>query len=430
MKFHLISLGCSKNTADSETITSACVRHGLEWTPFPEKARLVFLNTCGFIKEAKEESLKVMMKLLDLKRKIPTLKVVVFGCLVKRYKEEITKEIPELDFLFEFYTGKELAPIFESISGKRNNKLHDDVFQRYFTPPHVGYLKIAEGCDNKCSYCAIPNIRGPFYSRPIDSLLHETADLVRSGIKEISLVAQDTTRFGTDQGDRCLLPELIGKIEEFSEITWIRIHYLHPQRATFPLLESLFSHPKVLPYFDIPFQHASDKILRLMNRGVEKTDLIKIYKFIRKNFKNGVIRSTFIVGFPGETEDDFSELCEFIENYPIDRLGAFAYSPEEGTPAGKMKSKLSGKVKIRRLDELMTLQQVMSLERNQQLIGKSFEILIDRIENDIAYGRMYGDAFQVDNLISLKYDNSFKAGEFIKVKIISAEPYDLSAERI
>jgi len=430
MKFHLISLGCSKNTVDSEGVISDFVQQGWEWSPEANQADLVLLNTCGFIKDAKEESLKHIFQLVKLKKERPQTRIAVFGCLVQRYQEALRRDIPEIDHLFNFFQKSSFSTLLRGMALRTDNGIPKALPQRILTPPHLGFLKIAEGCSNKCSYCTIPQIRGPFQPRPMDDILKDVETLVMTGAKEISIIAQDTARFGSALGEPHLLLDLIRKIGKYSEVHWIRLHYLHPKYLEFDFLDSLFSLPKVIPYFDIPLQHVSDKILSLMNRGGTKKEVIRLVRHIRRVFKGAVLRTTFIVGFPGETEEDFQELIEFIDNFPVDRLGAFPYSPEKGTPSFKIRPRVNKKEKTRRMDELMMLQQLHNLDDNNQKIGNVTEILIDKIENNEAIGRTFGDAFEVDNSVIVPYDGSFSPGDFLKVRIIDAEAYDLKGEKV
>ncbi|NLI75190.1 MAG: 30S ribosomal protein S12 methylthiotransferase RimO [Candidatus Riflebacteria bacterium] len=430
MKFHLISLGCPKNTVDSEGVAAELTRLGMTWVPGPEAADLVLLNTCGFIKDAKEESLRHVFRLLDLKRQRPRLQVAVFGCLVQRYRDDLRRDIPEIDHLFTFFDRASLAGLVQGIRLRAGQSHPEKPRRRFLTPAHLGFLKIAEGCDNRCSYCTIPDIRGPFRPRPLGEIMEDARTLAATGAREISIIAQDTARYGVAQGDPALLLELVRQVGELPTVRWIRLHYLHPRHLDGPFLEALFRLPKVVPYFDIPFQHVSDRILALMNRGVTGKDLARLVGRIRRTFRRAVIRTTFIVGFPGETEDDFQELLQFIERHPIDRLGAFPYSPEEGTPAFKIRPRISKAEKTRRLDELMTLQQLLNFEKNQHKIDNVTEILIDGVGPDGIIGRTYGDAFEVDNSVLLPYDSTVAPGDFLRVRITGAEAYDLKGERI
>lgn len=432
MKFHLISLGCPKNTADSEGLIGTLQERGIDFAQDPSHADLVLVNTCGFIREAKEESLRELMNVIALKKDRPHLRVIAFGCLVKRYEEELRQEIPELDGLFTFFTGKELdsfLPVRRKVAGTPLPD-PDKPRPRVLTPSHVGFLKVAEGCDNRCAYCAIPDIRGAYRSRPLDEVLKDAARLAASGAREMSIIAQDTTRYGSEWAPEEALVELVRKVGELPSVEWIRLHYLHPKRLTFGLIERLFTLPKVLPYFDIPFQHVSDRILQLMNRGYTGKDLVTLIGFIRRSFRKAVLRTSLIVGFPGETEQDFRKLVKFIEDHPIDRLGAFPYSTEEGTPAARITPKIARSVRQRRLDELMTLQGLLAAERNAKLVGGRRQILIDRIEGETAFGRTYADALEIDNETSLPYDGSFKVGDFVTVRLTGADAYDFTAEKL
>jgi len=426
MNFHLISLGCSKNTSDSEAIANQFARTGWKWCASPEKADLILINTCGFIKDAKEESLKKILQTVELKKQNPRLKVAAFGCLIKRYHSEIKKQISELDYLFDFLSEDNIA-LMSGNSGKSDIDYSQS--WRFFTPPHIGILKIAEGCSNRCSYCAIPGIRGPFLSRQEQEILEDAQRLVNSGAVEISVVAQDITRYGTEKDGVCKLPALVKKISGISGISWIRLHYMHPRGLTTDLIDQLYSIPKVLPYFDIPFQHFADRMLRLMNRKTSPQHIINLIRHIRKNYRDAAIRTTFIVGFPGENDEDFSELIEFVERYPIDRVGAFAYSTEEGTSAALIVPKVPMWLKQNRLDQLMTLQQLLAEERNRRLAGRKVDLIVDEIEGEFAHCRTKWDAYEVDNLTTL-VNKELKPGQIVKAKIKEAQAYDFTAELI
>lgn len=429
MKFHIISLGCSKNTADSEAVANRFAACGWQWVKEAEKADLLLINTCGFINDAKEESLRVIMQALELKAKRPGMKTAVFGCLVRRYRSEIVKEIPEIDYLYDFLSEDQLEFLI-GLAGKGIAAPDFSQSWRFFTPPHTGILKIAEGCSNKCSYCAIPGIRGPFFSRPEKEILADAKRLAESGAKEISVVAQDITRYGTDVNGKCGLAELVTKLAKIDGISWIRLHYMHPRGLTTDLIDRLYSIKKVLPYFDIPFQHISERMLQLMNRNTSREHIISLIRHIRENFADGVIRTTFIVGFPGEKKRDFDELIEFVDEHPLDRVGAFAYSPEDGTPAALMRPRVGKPVKQARLDQLMTLQQLIIGERNTALIGRELPVIIDAIAEGKAIGRTQYDAYEVDNTTIIGNGRGLKAGDIIKARITAADAYDFQAELV
>jgi ribosomal protein S12 methylthiotransferase len=394
-------------------------------------ADLLLINTCGFIKDAKEESLTTIIEALKLKSINHKQKTAVFGCLVKRYYKQIKNQIPEIDYLFTFLTPENLSFLC-SLNSEDNTPCepYHELKNRYFTPPHIGILKIAEGCSNRCSYCAIPDIRGPFYSRSEKEILQDAENLGKSGAVELSVVAQDITRYGTDNGDACRLPQLFKKLSQIENIKWIRPHYLHPKGLSKQLIDDIFSIDKVLPYFDIPFQHISDRMLRLMNRKTSPAHIRQLVGHIRRNFKKSCIRTTFIVGFPGENKEDFQQILDFIELHPIDRVGAFAYSTEENTPASRIIPKVSGAIKQERLDQLMTLQQLIVEERNKKLINKKVEVIVDEVLDNSALGRTPWDSYEIDNLTTLKdtSDRNLKPGQIVKARIIDADAYDFTAE--
>lgn len=427
MKFHIISLGCSKNTADSEHLANEFEATGWEWAKDAEKSDLILINTCGFINDAKEESLRNIMEAINIKKKFPKIKLAVFGCLIKRYHKEIEEQIPEIDYLFDFLTPKEVSMLCK-LAGKSYKEPDYSKSNRFFNPKHIGILKIGEGCNNRCAYCAIPYIRGPYYSYKEEDILKDCENLVKTGAKEISVVAQDITRYGTDKGGACQLPLLLKNISRIKGVEWIRLHYMHPRGLTTKLIDEIFTIDKVLPYFDIPFQHISAKLIKAMNRHTTPEHMISLIKHIRANYPNGIIRTTFIVGFPGEEKRDFDKLINFIEEYPLDRIGAFMYSPEENTPAYSMPHKVRESTKQARLDQLMTLQQLIIEERNKKLIGNEISVIIDEVsKNEIATGRTIYDAYEVDNITTIEKARGVKPGDIIKVKITDADAYDFKA---
>ena len=427
MKFHLISLGCTKNTADSERIANRLTSSGWKWAEAPEAADLIMINTCGFISDAKEESLATIMRNLAIRDKKPGTKICVFGCLVKRYRKEIESEIPEIDFLYEFLSENEL----DSLSCLHQIDQHTPDYNeswRFFTPPHIGILKIAEGCSNLCSYCAIPGIRGPFYSRSQTEILADAQKLVASGARELSIVAQDITRYGTDLTGKCTLPDLVSELAKIDDVHWLRLHYMHPRGLTAKLIDKLYSINKVLPYFDIPFQHISRRILQLMNRHTEPEHIIELVKHIRSHYPESSIRTTFIVGFPGEIKRDFEKLIDFIEEYPLDRVGAFAYSEEEGTAAELLGPRVRPSTRQARLDQLMTLQQLVIGERNQRMVGRIVEVIVDEVLEDRVLARTAADAYEVDNTTTIMGQTHLRPGDLVKVFITRADSYDFTAE--
>ena len=428
MKFHIITLGCSKNTADSEKIANEFLATGWEWVSEAQKADLLMINTCGFINDAKEESLRNIMEAISLKEKHSNMKLAVYGCLAKRYFDEIKEQIPEIDYLFKFLTPKEIATLTR-LADKGYKEADYSKPNRFFNPKHIGILKIGEGCNNRCAYCAIPGIRGNYYSLNEEEILKDCENLVKSGAKEISVVAQDITRYGTDKGNgKCQLPSLLKRISVIKGVEWIRLHYMHPRGLTPKLIDEIFSIDKVLPYFDIPFQHISEKLVKAMNRHTTPEHMKTLIKHIREKYPEGIIRTTFIVGFPGEQKRDFDKLIDFIEEYPIDRVGAFMFSPEEDTPAYTMVPKVRESTKQARLDQLMTLQQLIIEERNKKLIGKELSVIIDTVdEKDVATGRTPYDAYEVDNITTIEKGKGLKPGDIVKVVITDADAYDFKA---
>lgn len=429
MKFHLISLGCNKNTADSERIANRFAAAGWGWAEKPDAADLIMINTCGFINDAKEESLQTIMQNITLKSARPGVKVCVFGCLIKRYRAEILSEIPEIDYLYEFMSEDQLNSL---VSLNQASKIAPDYSQswRFFTPKHIGILKIAEGCSNRCSYCAIPGIRGPFYSRTQSDILADAQLLADSGAREISVVAQDITRYGSDISGKCDLPELVKELSTIENLDWIRLHYMHPRGLSIKLIDELYSIKKVLPYFDIPFQHISKHMLELMNRNTTPAHMISLIEHIRRNFPDGTIRTTFIVGFPGEKKRDFDKLIGFIEEHPLDRVGAFAYSTEEGTSAATMAPQVRASTRQARLDQLMTLQQLIVGEQNQRLTGKTISVIVDEVLSDRVLARTPGDAYEVDNVTTIMGSHNLKPGDIVKARITHADSYDFTAELV
>ncbi len=429
MKLHLISLGCTKNTADSERIANRFTAAGWAWAEKPGLADLIMINTCGFIRDAKEESLTTIMETLKTKNSRPETRVCVFGCLVKRYRTEIQNEIPEIDYLYEFLSEDQLNNLV-SINSRTRQQPDYSQSWRFFTPPHIGILKIAEGCSNRCSYCAIPGIRGPFFSRPEEEILADTRRLAASGAKEVSVVAQDITRYGTDSGGKCTLPALLKKLSTVEGIEWLRLHYMHPRGLTPRLIDELYSIPKVLPYFDIPFQHVTNRLLQAMNRQTSPEHLTKLIEHIRRHFPDSTIRTTFIVGFPGEQKRDFEQLIDFIEEHPLDRVGAFAYSEEEGTQASGLRPQVRPSTRQARLDQLMTLQQLIAGEQNQKMVNRVVKVIIDEVMTDRVLARTAGDAYEVDNTTTIMGEHNLIPGDIIDVRVTRADAYDFTAELV
>ena len=418
--FAIVSLGCSRNSIDSEVIAGSLKKSGMRMTdidptsPFGlRRARdvdLVVVNTCAFIESAREESVEKIIELAELKKSGKIKQLVVCGCLGQLYKEKLAKELPEVDVIL-------------GVPGR----LYDDKSPRLLlTPAHWAYVKISEGCSNFCSYCIISRLRGHFRSRSINSVIKEVRKISRGGrIKEINLVGQDTTRFGFDRYGKLVLPELLRKLCALdTAVRWIRILYTHPAHYTDELIEAVRDEEKICKYLDLPIQHISDKILKAMKRRVTAGQVKGLIEKLRDRIPGLTLRTSIIVGFPGESDRDFRELMDFVRETKFERLGAFIYSKEEGTAAGRMPGQVSEKVKEARLDELMKLQQSISLKANRALLNKAVDVLIDEEEGEKFVGRTEGHAPEVDGVVYVSGKN-IKVGEFYKVKITDALEYDL-----
>ena len=432
-KLQTLTLGCSKNKVDTEHILSQVAGHYdivAEGEETPVDVLLV--NTCGFIGDAKEESVQAVLEAVERKSRGEIGKIVVFGCLSQRYAHELPELIPEVD---AWYGAREFDPVISELGVEPDRKKDSE---RYLTTPsHYAYLKISEGCDRRCSYCAIPFIRGAHKSVPIETLVREAENLAAEGVKELIIIAQDTTYYGLDLYRRRALAELLQKLSEVEGIEWIRIHYSYP--AAFPddVLDQMANNPKVCRYMDIPLQHISDKVLDKMHRNVDGAWTRELIRRMRERVPGVALRTTMIVGHPGEGKKDFEELLDFVEEARFERLGAFRYSEEEGTyGAENFKDSISAKVKQERLDALMTLQSGISLAYNQSRVGSELKVIVDDFNDGVFVCRSEFESPEVDGEILVKYDSSAVAdvdpysliGEFIKVRVIGADEYDLIAE--
>ncbi len=438
IKVNLTNLGCPKNEVDGESMASLLGEKGYQMTEEKEAADILILNTCGFIDSAKEESINEIFNLIYLKNKDKGKRIIVSGCLAQRYPEELWENIPEIDGLLGVGDIFKISKLCSSVLvGKRlsmvsfpeNNNGKANVKRKVQNRPYA-YIKIADGCDNHCSYCAIPGIRGKFRSKRIEDILKEARQLVDCGIKEINLVAQDTTLYGTDIYGERKLPQLLLLLSEIPKLEWIRLLYTHPAHFSDELIEQVASNPKACKYVDLPLQHISDEILAQMNRKVKRRDVEQLVSKLREKIPDLTLRTSFIVGFPGERKKHFEELVEFVERTRFDKLGAFPYSREEETPAYSFKGQLSSKLKHQRLDQLMLTQQKIVFEENKSKIGKTLTVLIDaksKESNGYFLGRSQAEAPEVDEVILVK-GNGLKIGEFVRVKIIDYHDYDLVAK--
>jgi len=434
------SLGCPKNEVDGERMEVLLSERGYKITEDKNQADILILNTCGFIQSAKEESIEEIFNLVALKNQDRKKKIILCGCLAQRYPDELWRKIPELGALFGISEIDKVDGICSSVlKGEKVFKVslperNNGVGKTKRTAPKYpyAYIKIADGCDNLCSYCAIPTIRGRFRSKRIEDILEEVRQLTEMGVKEIDLVAQDTTLYGIDLYGEKRLPQLLSSLSQISKLKWIRLLYTHPAHFSDGLIDQIASNPKVCKYLDLPLQHISDEVLSRMKRKVSKGDVEQLILKLRERIPDLTLRTSFIVGFPGEKKKHFEELLKFVEQTKFDKLGAFPYSREEGTKAYNFKGPLSSKLKQERLEQLMLIQQRIVFEKNQAKIGKTFTVLIDaKSEEGNGYflGRSPAEAPEVDGVILVKGDH-LKIGKFVKAKIVDWSDYDLLGERI
>lgn len=418
----VVTLGCAKNTVDSEKLMAQLKLNNIRVLADGDKghAETVIINTCGFINDAKEESVDTILEYIQARKQGKVRDVFVMGCLSERYKKPLQAEIPEVD---DYFGVNDLESVVRRVGADyRQNLIGERVLT---TPSHYAYLKVAEGCNRHCSFCAIPGIRGPHISRPVEEILEEAKLLAAKGVKELLLISQDLTYFGIDTNKKQLLPELVERLSDLKLFSWIRLHYLYP--AAFPdrLLDVIASRPDVCNYIDIPLQHINTRILASMRRGVNSEETIGLIGKFRESLPGAAIRTAFIVGYPGETEQEFSELKAFIAEQKFDRVGVFTYSHEEDTRAFKLADNIPDEVKQQRAAEIMELQQEISLNKNNLKVGKTFNVLIDRKEGEYFIGRTEYDSPEVDNEVLIKVAKNLKIGEFYRVKIEQAEEFDL-----
>ena len=437
VKVGMVSLGCSKNQVDGEIMLSLIQQDGYELCADPALCDVVIINTCGFIEDAKRESIENILEFCERKRAGQVRAVVVTGCLAERYQQEIVSEIPEADVILGIGRNTDIvAAIDHALHGERvvefsdKNDLVMDAERVLTNPPYYAYIKLADGCDNRCTYCAIPNIRGRFRSRKMENILEEVRRFAAQGVTEMNLVAQDTTRYGEDIYGRLMLPELIREVCKVDGVHWVRILYCYPQRITEELLDVMASEPKVVKYMDVPVQHASGRILKKMNRRDDYTYLKNLMQHIREKVPGVVLRTTFITGFPGETEEDFAELTRLVKEVRFERLGCFTYSREDDTPAYDMPDQIDEETKRRRADIVMTEQLAIAEEFARSLIGRELEVVVDGLdeESGIYYGRSYMDAPDIDTRVYFDSPYEHEVGEYVTVTVTDSRGYDLMAE--
>ena len=451
MKVGFVSLGCSKNLIDTEIVIGHFKKHNYEIVNNPEKADIIIINTCGFIESAKEEAINTILEMAEYKKK-KCKYLIVIGCLVQRYYKELKKALPEVDLFIKIdeydYLWEKIEKlikenIVEESKTNTSNKITEirplpmprceEFLDRVITTgENFAYLKIGEGCSNRCTYCAIPYIRGPFVSRKMEDIIEEAKMLVKKGIREIIVIAQDTTKYGIDIYGEPKLPELLQKIAEIPELKWIRFLYSYPEGVSDKLIEVVKNNEKICKYFDIPIQHISNRMLKMMNRKTSKEEIEELIIKLRKEIPNVVLRTSLMVGFPGETEQDFKELYEFVQNAKFDKLGTFMYSKEEGTPASRMQNQINGNTKRSRYNKIMKIQQKISNENLQNKIEQEVEVLIENKTFDGKYfvGRTKQDVPDIDGLIYIKNNDKELMNQFVTAKIVDVKEYDLIGKLI
>lgn len=437
-KIGMISLGCPKNQVDAEHMLALMDAEGWEIVDYVDGCDAVIVNTCGFIDDAKKEAIENILDMVELKKEGVISKIIVTGCLAQRYKNEIVKEIPEVDAVIGIgANGDIIKTVEEVMSGV-------DTIENYppqcelplegqrilTTPQYWAYLKIGEGCSNRCTYCTIPSIRGNMRSRSMENVIDEAKQLAESGVKELILIAQDTTSYGLDLYGELKLPELLNELCKIDSIEWIRLLYCYPDRITDELIETMKNQEKVVNYIDLPLQHADDKILKAMNRRGDQALIRNVISKLREEIPDVVIRTTFIVGFPGEGEEEFETLAEFVNEIEFDRLGVFTFSPQEGTPAFDMEDQVDEDIKTRRGEVIMQDQYSIMEEKNNEKIGKTYRVVVEDYDgySDSYTGRTYMDAPEIDGLVKFTSHKDLDIGDFVDVEIFDVEDYDLIGE--
>ena len=437
-KIGMISLGCPKNQVDAEHMLALMDAEGWEIVDYVDGCDAVIVNTCGFIDDAKKEAIENILDMVELKKEGVISKIIVTGCLAQRYKDEIVKEIPEVDAVIGIgANGDIIKTVEEVMSGVdtiENYPPQCDLpleGQRILTTPHYwAYLKIGEGCSNRCTYCTIPSIRGNMRSRSMENVIDEAKQLAESGVKELILIAQDTTSYGLDLYGELKLPELLNELCKIDSIEWIRLLYCYPDRITDELIETMKNQEKVVNYIDLPLQHADDKILKAMNRRGDQALIRNVISKLRTEIPDVVIRTTFIVGFPGEGEKEFETLAEFVNEIEFDRLGVFTFSPQEGTPAFDIEDQVDEDIKTRRGEVIMQDQYSIMEEKNNEKIGKTYRVVVEDYDgySDSYTGRTYMDAPEIDGLVKFTSHKDLDIGDFVDVEIFDVEDYDLIGE--
>ena len=436
-KVGMISLGCPKNQVDGEALLAKLKKAGYEIVNNIEDSDVMIINTCGFIEQAKKEAIDTILEVAEYKNAGLISAIVVTGCLAERYQDEIIKEMPEVDAVLGIGANSDIVKTCDKalcgiVTTSFPNKCYLSINDERIisTPSHWAYLKIAEGCDNRCSYCAIPGIRGGFRSRTIESCVDEAKVLAESGVKELILIAQDTTKYGQDLYGKYSLDILLKELVKIDGIEWIRLFYCYPQRITDSLINVIANEEKVCNYIDIPLQHSDKTVLKNMNRVGDGDDYRALISKMRKALPDLALRTTFMVGFPGETDEQFENLCKFTEDVKFDKMGCFTFSPEEDTPAYDMQNQIDDDVKVRRQEVLMNKQYSITEELNKQRIGRIYKVIIDTFDGEKYVGRSYMDSPEIDSGIIFTCDNNLNIGDFVNVEITDYNGYDLIGEAI
>lgn len=435
MKIGMVSLGCPKNLTDSETMLGILAEAGHQIVTDVSEAEIIIVNTCGFIDAAKQESIDTILEMSQYKQD-KCRKLIMCGCLAERYHEEIMTELPEVDAVVGAGDFPRIAEVINAcmedkcpcLSGNQNEPIPEGLPRTLATPSYTAYLKIADGCDNNCTYCAIPMIRGRYRSRKIEDILAEARELAANGVKELIIIAQDTTRYGKDIYGRYSLDRLLTELCKLDSIHWIRLHYFYPEAISEDVLDIMAREDKICKYIDMPIQHINNDILRRMARRTDSIEIEKKIELVRKKMPDAVIRTSLISGFPGEDDAAHSELYEFLKRVRLDRVGVFAYSAEEGTPSAQFTPQVPDEIKEQRRDELMELQRGISLEKNRTRLGTVLEVLCEGYDEEcyMYYGRSYADSIDIDSRVYFAADDEVEIGSFVKVEILDCDEYDLT----
>lgn len=436
-KIYIISLGCPKNQVDCEIMVNKLMSGGFQIADSIENSDAVLINTCAFIEDAKTEAIETILEVAEYKKAGIISAIIVTGCLTERYQDEVMKEMPEVDAAIGIGADKDIVKVcMKALSGVTTNFFPSkDLLplsgeRTLFTPPHWAYLKLSDGCNNRCSYCAIPGIRGKYRERDMESVISEAKELVSHGVKEIVLVAQDTTKYGMALYGEYRLAALLRELCKIEELRWIRLFYCYPDKVTDELIDTIAEEEKVCSYIDIPLQHCSGEVLRNMNRSGNYKELKTLIDKMKDRIPGISLRTTLMVGFPGETDEQFEELCKFVKEMKFDKMGCFKFSPEEDTPAYDMVNQIDDDIKARREEVLMDIQYSVTEAANKARVGKEYETVIDSFDGKNYIGRSYLDAPEIDSGIIISSDEKLSVGDFIKVKIIDYNGYDLIGEKV